>query len=57
MEDGMTDREILGWLHRIAQSAKYALEDGEPIYLEKTVVALEHEMRELVKKEAQEPKP
>lgn len=52
----MNDTEILQWLHKIAQAAKYALEDGEPIYLERAVCAIEHELREVHKKEAQEPK-
>ena len=47
----MTDTEIFEWLRCVASAAKYSLEDGEPIYLERAIVSIEHELRELAKKE------
>jgi len=40
----MTDTEILQWLHRVATAAAYALQDGEPIYLERIRAEISHEI-------------
>jgi len=42
----MTKLEILEWLRKLADAAIYALQDGEPHYLERLGKELDQEIRE-----------
>jgi hypothetical protein len=42
----MTDVEILRWLQRVATATVHTIEDGEPIYIERVIAALQVEIED-----------